>query len=138
MKTSDVFAALPKQCHLAAQVRIDDHMMHRGIPQEYITAQLSRELGRHLEQKSSTFVKREDRSNPSRHDFGFNPGTTVYTAEVFVFSEEELKAFAKKIYQHGRDEVTEHRVGIEVQLQVGTAKTELKKKLKATIDKALD
>ena len=142
MLSNEIAKALPNQCHLAARMEVDDHMMHRGIPQDYITKQLAHTLGRHLGEKSSTFIKREDPCNPwdaPRPGHPYRPyGCTTYTAEVFVFSEAELVDFARKMQLLGTQAQVETMVGVEVALKVGSVKTELKKSLKKQIDKALE
>lgn len=139
MTKSEVMKALPQQCQLRAQVAISDMQLSFGMPERVIKDQLSRELGRHLGEKSSTFIKREDKGF-SRDTFPsfYAPYSTTYTAEVFVFSEKELIEFAETMMREGATIRKDSEVAIEVSLKVATVKSELKKKLKATIDKAID
>ena len=138
MTKAEVMKALPKQCHLAAKMEVGDHMLRSGMPLNYITRELAHTLGKHLGEKSSTFVKRES-NDYFRDPYAFRaPGYTIYTAEVFVFSEEELLKFAQDMRKLGTAMQLDSMVQIETTLKVAAVKSELKKKLKATIDKAID
>ena len=127
--------ALPKQCQLRAQLEVSDMHLMRGMPESYIKDRLSHELGRHLGQKSSSFIQRVP--SPYGPHPMYCPGTTRFTAEVFVFTEAELLEFAERMHKCGASSVRSHMIQTEVGLKVGAVKSKLKESLHAHVDKAL-